>query len=123
LGLALSAGQFGPLIGAIVLGSLADRWGRKWMLFISALFFGVFTLCTAYITSVPQLALFRFLAGLGLGGAVPNALAFGSEYAPARSRQGIVATMYAGMPAGSVVGALSAVFLLPYYGWQSVFLL
>jgi AAHS family 4-hydroxybenzoate transporter-like MFS transporter len=123
LGLALSAGQFGPLIGAIVLGTLADRFGRKWMLFISALIFGVFTLMTAFVTSVEQLALFRFLGGLGLGGAIPNALTFGSEYAPARSRATFVTTMYAGMPAGSVLGALSAVFLLPNYGWQSLFLL
>lgn len=123
LGLALAAGQFGPLIGAIVLGMLADRWGRKWMLFISAIIFGVFTLLTAFITSVEQLALYRFLAGLGLGGAVPNALAFGSEYAPSRMRSTVVTAMYAGMPAGATLGALSAVFLLPHYGWQSLFLL
>ena len=48
LGLALSAGQFGPLIGAIVLGMLADRWGRKWMLFISAVSFGLFTFLTVW---------------------------------------------------------------------------
>jgi AAHS family 4-hydroxybenzoate transporter-like MFS transporter len=123
LGLALAAGQFGPLIGAIVLGTLADRFGRKWMLFVSTIIFGVFTLMTAFITSVEQVALYRFLGGLGLGGAVPNALTFGSEYAPTRSRATFVTTMYAGMPGGSVMGALSAVWLLPHYGWQSVFLL
>ena len=104
LGIALGAGQFGPLIGAVVLGMLADRWGRKWMLFVSAIIFGVFSVLIAFITSVEQLALFRFLAGVGLGGAVPNALTFGSEYSPTRSRAGIVATMYAGMPAGAMVG-------------------
>ncbi len=122
LGLALSAGQFGPLIGAMVLGTLADRWGRKWMLFISAIIFGVFTLSTAFITSVGQLALFRFLAGLGLGGAVPNALTFGSEFAPTRSRSALVATMYAGMPFGATVGGLSAAWLIPHAGWQSLFI-
>ena len=122
LGLALSAGQFGPLIGAIVLGSLADRWGRKWMLSISALIFGVFTLMTAFITSVEQLALLRFLAGLGLGGAVPNALTFGSEYAPSRSRATFVTTMYAGMPAGATLGGLAAIWLIPHFGWQSLFI-
>jgi AAHS family 4-hydroxybenzoate transporter-like MFS transporter len=122
-GLALAAGQFGPLIGSIVLGSLADRFGRKWMLFVSALIFGVFTLMTATITSVGQVALYRFLGGLGLGGAIPNALTFGSEYAPSRSRATFVTTMYAGMPGGSVLGALSAIWLLPHYGWQSIFLL
>lgn len=122
LGLALSAGQFGPLIGAVVLGMLADRYGRKWMLFISAVIFGVFTLLTMWITDVQQLALFRFLAGIGLGGAVPNALTFGSEYSPKRIRAGIVATMYAGMPAGAMVGGLLAAYLIPNFGWQSLFL-
>jgi len=123
LGLALSVGQFGPLVGAMLLGMLADRWGRKWCLTLSALIFGIFTLMTAFVTSVEQVALYRFIAGLGLGGAVPNALAFGSEYAPARSRASFVTFMYAGMPGGSVLGALSAIWLIPHYGWQSLFLL
>jgi AAHS family 4-hydroxybenzoate transporter-like MFS transporter len=123
LGLAVSVGQFGPLVGAMVLGMLADRWGRKWCLTVSAVIFGVFTLMTAFVTSVEQVALYRFLAGLGLGGAVPNALAFGSEYAPPRSRATFVTTMYAGMPGGSVLGAVSAIWLIPNYGWQSLFVL
>lgn len=123
LGLALSAGQFGPLLGAIVLGMLADRWGRKWMLFFSALIFGIFTLSTAWITSVEQLALFRFLAGIGLGGAVPNALTLGSEYAPQRARAFVVATMFAGMPAGAMTGGLLAAYCIPHFGWPSLFLL
>jgi AAHS family 4-hydroxybenzoate transporter-like MFS transporter len=122
LGLALSAGQFGPLVGSILLGMLGDRFGRKWMLLISALFFGLFSLTTAAATTPQQVALYRFLAGLGLGGAVPNALAFGSEYAPARARTIFVTTMLGGVPFGSMLGALSAVFLLPYYDWQSLFI-
>ena len=123
LGLALGAGQFGPLIGAIVLGMLADRWGRKWMLCISALIFGIFTLLTTTISSVEQLALYRFLAGIGLGGAVPNALTIGSEYAPWRLRASIVTAMYAGMPAGAMTGGLLAAWFIPHFGWQSLFLL
>ena len=57
------------------------------MVVVSALIFGLFTLFTVFITSVEQLALFRFFAGIGIGGAVPNALAFGSEYAPSRLRK------------------------------------
>jgi len=121
LGMAVGAGLIGPLVGAIFLGMSADRWGRKRMLYISALIFGVFTWLTAYITSVEQLALCRFLAGIGLGGAVPNALAFGCEYAPSRLRASLSTAMWAGMPGGSVIGSLAAAYLLPVYGWQSLF--
>jgi AAHS family 4-hydroxybenzoate transporter-like MFS transporter len=123
LGLAMSAGQIGPLIGAIVLGMFADRWGRKRMLLISALTFGVFAWLTAYVTSVEQLALMRFLSGVGLGGAIPNALSFGCEYAPSRMRATLTTTMYAGMAIGAVIVGLSAAYLLPVYGWQSLFIL
>ncbi|MGO9571659.1 MAG: MFS transporter [Desulfomonilaceae bacterium] len=122
LGLAVSAGLVGPLVGAIILGMLADRWGRKLMLLISALIFGVFTLVTAWITSVEQLALFRFLAGVGLGGAIPNALAFGCEYAPSRMRATLTTTMWAGMAVGALIMGLSAAYLIPHYGWQSLFI-
>lgn len=121
LGFALAAGQFGPLVGAICLGMLADRFGRKWMLFFSALIFGTFTLLTPFITSVEQLGMCRFLAGIGLGGAIPNALAIASEYAPKRARSFIVSTMYAGMPAGAMTGGLLAAYCIPHFGWQSLF--
>ena len=121
LGLAVGASQIGPLVGAIVLGTLADRFGRKLMLIISALFFGTLTLLTAHITSVEQLAICRLLTGIGLGGAIPNALTFGSEYAPSRLRASLATTMYAGMAVGSTIAGLSASYLLPTFGWQSLF--
>jgi MFS transporter, AAHS family, 4-hydroxybenzoate transporter len=121
LGLAISAGLVGPLVGSVAFGMLADLWGRKLMLVASALIFGLFTLLTAWITSVEELALCRFLGGIGLGGAIPNALAFGCEYSPSRLRATLTATMYAGIPVGAVTVALLASHLLPHYGWQSLF--
>jgi AAHS family 4-hydroxybenzoate transporter-like MFS transporter len=109
LGVAMSAGNVGALIGALVLGMLADRFGRKQMLLVSAFTFGVFTLAIAFIQSVEQLVLLRFIAGLGLGGAVPNALAFGSEYSPSNKR--------------ATCAGLFSSYLLPKYGWQSLFLI
>jgi AAHS family 4-hydroxybenzoate transporter-like MFS transporter len=123
LGMAMSAGQFGPLIGAALLGMLADRIGRKKMLVACAIGFGLFTMLCAFITSVEELALFRFIAGLGLGGAVPTAIAFGTEYAPTRSRATLATTMYAGVPLGATVSGLAAVYLLPHFGWQSLFIM
>jgi len=121
LGLAISAGLVGPLVGSVAFGMLADLWGRKLMLLISALIFGLFTLLTAYITTVEELALYRFFGGIGLGGAIPNALTFACEYAPSRLRATLTAMMYAGIPVGAVAVALLASHLLPHYGWQSLF--
>lgn len=122
LGVAMSVGNVGALIGALVLGMLADRFGRKKMLLISAFTFGIFTLAIAFVQSVEQLILLRFVAGLGLGGAVPNALAFGSEYAPSNKRATLATTMYAGVAFGATCAGLLSSFLLPRYGWQSLFL-
>jgi len=121
LGLAVGAGQLGPLVGAMLLGTLADRFGRKRMLLISAIIFGVFTVMIATIGSVEQLALYRFLSGIGLGGAVPNALAFGCEYAPTKKRATFTTIMWTGMPLGSVISGFVAAWLLPHYGWQKLF--
>jgi len=123
LGFAMSASLAGSIVGAVVLGMLADRFGRKWMLFLCAVLFGLFTLLTVFITSVEQLAIYRFFAGIGIGGAVPNAVAFGSEYAPSRLRKTFAATMYAGAPVGATLAGLVAAFSIPAYGWQSLFLL
>jgi AAHS family 4-hydroxybenzoate transporter-like MFS transporter len=121
LGLAMGLVTFGPLIGALLFGMPADRIGRKWMLTASAIVFGLATLLTAFITNVGQLAVLRFFTGLGAGGAVPIALAFGSEYAPSRLRKTFVASMYMGMPVGGTVGGLVAAYFIPHYGWQSLF--
>ena len=122
-GLAISAGQFGPLFGAAVLGMLADRLGRKRVLIFCALVFGVFTVAQAFITSVGQLALLRFIGGFGMGGAVPTAISFGAEYSPSRSRATLSTALYAGVPAGATLSGLSAIWLLPHVGWQSLFFL
>lgn len=121
LGFAISLGQLGPMIGAIAIGMLADRVGRKKTMLFSALVFGFFTYMISHISSVPELAIYRFLAGLGMGGAIPNALAFGSEYAPSRARASLSLYMWAGMPTGAMIAAFSASYLLPHYGWQSVY--
>ncbi len=122
-GIAMSASSVGAVIGSVVLGMAADRFGRKWMLSVSAFIFGLFTLLTVWITSVGELTLFRFIAGLGLGGAIPNALAYGSEYAPSSLRKTFVTTMFAGMPVGAMLGGLIGAWFIPRFGWPSLFVL
>ena len=121
LGAVFSASYFGAMAGALTFGTLADRFGRKKMLIVSALLFGGFCLAITQITTVGELALFRFFAGIGLGGAVPNAVALGTEYAPRRLRASLASWMWVGIPAGSTLVGVAGVYLLPKHGWQSIF--
>lgn len=116
------AGLLGTLVGSIVLGSMADRFGRKPMIMISVMLFGVMTLLCAMTTSIEQLGLYRFVAGLGLGGAVPNVLALISEYSPKRVRATVIVITFAGFPIGAVIGGMASARMIPAYGWESVFI-
>ncbi len=120
-GAVFSASLFGLMLGAMTLGPVADRVGRRWTVILATLAFGVFTALTPSAASVSQLALLRFLTGLGLGGAMPNLVALATEYAPKRLQAMIVAWMFAGIPIGAVCGGLVSAALLPVWGWQAVF--
>ena len=122
LGTAISAGLVGMMAGALIFGPLADRIGRKPVLVASVLVFGVGSILTAFATSVEQLSVLRALTGLGMGGAMPNAIALTSEYMPHRARPMGVTGMFCGFSLGAAVGGLIAASLIPRYGWPSVFL-
>lgn len=119
----LSAGLVGLAVGSFVAGPLGDRIGRKVVLVLSVLFFGIWTLASAYADSLFTLTLFRFLTGLGLGGAMPNAITLTSEYSPQRSKSVVVTIMFCGFTLGSGLGGLLAAQMIPEYGWRSVLLL
>lgn len=121
LGTVISSGLVGMMVGALVSGPLADRIGRKPVLVMSVLIFGVGSLLTATAESVNGLMAFRVLTGIGMGGAMPNAIALTSEYMPRRRRAGAVTTMICGFSLGAAVGGLVAAALIPRYGWQAVF--
>ena len=123
LGSVFSAGLFGLLIGTLVLSPVADRVGRKWIVVGSTVVFGILTLSTAFAGDVTSLTILRFFTGLGLGGAMPNAVALTAEISPHRRRATMVMAMFCGFSLGAAVGGLIAAPMIPAFGWRSVFVL
>jgi MFS transporter, AAHS family, 4-hydroxybenzoate transporter len=116
-----AAALMGLMISSMTVGPIADRVGRKWPVVIATLTFATFAIATARATTFNELVAFRFLTGLGLGGAMPNVVALTSEYAPKRLQQVLVAMLFCGMPFGALLGGLVSSVMLPRWGWQSVF--
>jgi AAHS family 4-hydroxybenzoate transporter-like MFS transporter len=120
LGPIFSAGQFGLMLGALILGIAGDRWGRKRVFILCGIVFGLASLATALTTSYLWLLIWRSVAGLGMGGAGPIAITIASDYSPTRARAALTMVMYTGFSFGGVfAGAVNAFFLR--YGWQTVF--
>ncbi len=114
---------FGLMLGGMFLGASADYFGRKKILLTAMLVFSLGSMVTAYADSFTQLLIWRFITGVGLGAALPNVIALSAEYAPEKRRATLVILMFCGMPLGAVLGgAASALWLIPHYGWRSVFL-
>src|SRR5258706_11772837 len=118
---AFSAGLFGAAIGALAFGPVADRIGRKPMLVFATGLFGVFTCLTALADSFSVLVTYRFIAGLGLGGAIPCFVTLSAEYAPKHQRARLVSLLWAGYPAGNAVGGFMTSYVVTHYPWQMVF--
>ena len=116
------AGLAGLMAGAILFGPLGDKLGRKRMLLASVFSFGLMSLLSAFAPSFDWLVFLRFLTGLGLGCAMPNAITLTSEYCPHRIRSLLVTTMFCGFTCGSALGGFAAAALLKFSGWHSVLL-
>jgi len=121
LGAVFSTALAGLALGAFSFGLLADRVGRKAVLVGATVCFGVFTICTALAPNLGVLLVYRFCAGLGLGGAMPSFISLTSEYVPRRLRAPAIALLWAGFPLGGVFGGLLGSWIIPALGWQSVF--
>jgi len=118
----LALGPFGMMLGGAAGGMLGDRFGRRSALLGSVLIFGLLTLAIAWADSLFVLGALRFLAGVGLGGAMPNAASLASEYVPARQRPFAVTLTIVCIPLGGMLAASLSAFLLPLYSWRTLFL-
>ncbi len=123
LGPVLSAALFGLAAGALSSGPLADRLGRRTVLIGAVLLFGVACLASAFSGSLGQLVIWRFVTGLGLGAAMPNAVTLMSEYCPDGRRAVLTNAMFCGFPLGAAFGGFLAAWMIPLWGWRSVLVL
>ena len=121
-GFMASSALFGMMFGAIGLGTLADKIGRRWAISICVTLFSVFTAAAAFTHDPVMFSVMRFLAGLGIGGAIPNVAAQMTEYAPRKIRGLMVTVMCCGYAVGAMLAALLGKQFIEAYGWQSVFI-
>jgi AAHS family 4-hydroxybenzoate transporter-like MFS transporter len=118
---ALAIGPFGMMLGGLFGGLVGDRWGRRPALLGSVLTFGAFTVALAFVNSIEALTVIRFLAGVGLGGAMPNAATLASEYVPLRNRPLAVTLTIVSIPLGGALAGELAALVIPVFGWRVLF--
>src|SRR5579862_355821 len=117
----LTSGMVGMMFGGFIGGAVGDRLGRRVALLGSVAFFGVLTILVAFSTSVTMMVVLRFLSGLGLGGAMPNAAALSSEYVPRRQRPFAVTLTIVCIPLGGSLAGIVGGLVLPTLGWRALF--
>ena len=115
LGLVLSASNFGVLFGSQIFGWIGDRYGRKTALIAANLLFGVFTFIAAYSTNLTELSWLRFIAGLGIGGVIPNIVSINAEVGAAQPCAPRWRSSPAGMvPLGGALAGFASAALVPH---------
>jgi AAHS family 4-hydroxybenzoate transporter-like MFS transporter len=119
----VSLGYLGMMAGGAVAGIVGDRLGRKVALLASMVVFGAMTLAVAFVDDVASLGLLRFLTGVGLGGAIPNAAALAAEFVPQRRRPIAVTVTIVCVPLGATLAGLIAIPALPAIGWRALFVI
>ncbi|WP_341318659.1 MFS transporter [Paraburkholderia sp. IMGN_8] len=119
----VAAGLIGMGIGSACAGLLADRFGRRWAVIGSVLVFGTATCGIIFAHDVLTIAALRFVAGLGIGGALPSSTTMTAEFTPARRRTLAVTATIVCVPLGGMVAGLVAHEILPAYGWRGLFLI
>jgi AAHS family 4-hydroxybenzoate transporter-like MFS transporter len=121
LGPVFSASLVGILFGSALFGWVGDRYGRRAALIGSNLLFGVFTFAAAYATNLTEMFWLRLLAGLGIGGVIPNVVAINAESAPRHLRATLAIIAVGCVPIGGAIPGFVTATLVPTYGWPILF--
>lgn len=121
-GFMASSALFGMMFGAVFLGTLSDRIGRRWTISICVFLFSVFTAAAGFTKDPISFSVMRFIAGLGIGGVMPNIVAQMTEYSPKRIRSLMTTAMFSGYALGGILAAVLGKQLIGEYGWQAVFI-
>lgn len=116
-----SYSAMGTAAGAIVFGLLADKLGRKKIILLTIFLFSIFTLLSGFANGPTMFIIFRVIAGIGLGGVMPNVIALTTEFAPKHIRSALVSFFFCGYSVGAIAAALTSRSLLPTAGWEPVF--
>lgn len=122
IAIAVSAAFVGMATGAPIGGWIGDNWGRRHAIVTSVIFFGATTIPAAFASDITELAVIRFISGLGFGALLPNATALLAEWMPGKVRSYAISLMIVGVPVGGMMGAASSNWLIAAYGWQSCFI-
>lgn len=117
----VAAGLVGMGLGSAFAGVFADRFGRRWAVLISVFLFGVATCAIGFSPDLRTIGLLRFVAGLGIGGALPSSTTMTAEYTPSRWRTVAVTATIVCVPLGGMLAGLFAGAVLPVYGWRGLF--
>jgi AAHS family benzoate transporter-like MFS transporter len=121
-GFMVSSALFGMMFGNIIFGAVADRIGRRLVIVICILLFSLFTAAAGFMTDPVSFSVMRFLAGVGIGGVMPNVIAQMTEYSPLKMRATLVTLMFSGYSVGGMLAAVLGKGLIESYGWQAVFI-
>ena len=111
----------GTAVGAVIFGLMADKVGRKKVIILCTALFSLFTFLAGFSTGPGIFIVCRIIAGLGLGGVMPNVIALMTEFSPKSKRTALVAFVFAGYSTGAIVAALTSRVLLPNVGWEPTF--
>ncbi|MBS0429949.1 MAG: MFS transporter [Proteobacteria bacterium] len=120
-GFMVSSALFGMMFGNVFFGTVSERIGRRWTISICILLFSLFTAAAGMTKDPISFSVTRFLAGVGIGGVMPNVIAQMTEYSPRKIRSMMVTMMFSGYSVGGMIAALLGKGMIESLGWQSVF--